>query len=132
MPTKPARPCAQPGCPRTAVAHGRCAQHQLPRRYDLARGTPAERGYDAQWRVDRDAYLGAHPFCTGLLVRQADGSYRRTHAEGCNGVATEVDHIVPLSQGGSNTWANYQALSHACHSRKTAQQDGGFGNRIRG
>jgi len=42
--------------------------------------------------------------------------------------ATEVDHIVPLASGGTNDLENLQPLCHSCHSRKTAKEDGGFGN----
>lgn len=41
--------------------------------------------------------------------------------------ATDVDHIVPREQGGSDQWSNLQALCHSCHSKKTATEDGGFG-----
>ena len=39
-------------------------------------------------------------------------------------VATEVDHIQPLSGGGGNEWENLQALCNSCHSRKTARETG--------
>ncbi len=42
-------------------------------------------------------------------------------------VATEVDHIVPLAAGGSNTIDNLQPLCRSCHSKKTVKEDGGFG-----
>jgi 5-methylcytosine-specific restriction protein A len=38
--------------------------------------------------------------------------------------ATEVDHIVPRSRGGSDTWRNLQSLCKPCHSRKTAREEG--------
>jgi 5-methylcytosine-specific restriction protein A len=44
------------------------------------------------------------------------------------GGATHVDHIRPLAEGGGNGFSNLQLLCHGCHSRKTARQDGGFGN----
>jgi len=37
-------------------------------------------------------------------------------------VATEVDHIVPLSQGGPDEWDNLQGLCHDCHAAKTARE----------
>ena len=35
-------------------------------------------------------------------------------------LATEVDHIVPLWQGGSDDESNLQAINHECHKRKSA------------
>lgn len=34
----------------------------------------------------------------------------------------QTDHIVPLSQGGSNDFENLQTLCHACHEQKTGRQ----------
>ncbi len=44
-------------------------------------------------------------------------------------LATEVDHIIPHKGDMSLFWdpSNWQSLCHACHSRKTAREDGGFG-----
>ena len=39
--------------------------------------------------------------------------------------ATDVDHIVTLSDGGSNALANLQALCRACHEAKTAEENKG-------
>ena len=36
--------------------------------------------------------------------------------------ASEVDHIIPHSQGGDDRLANLQAICRACHKRKTAQE----------
>jgi 5-methylcytosine-specific restriction enzyme A len=39
-------------------------------------------------------------------------------------LATEVDHIVPLSKGGSDALDNLQALCKQCHSDKTRRDLG--------
>ena len=45
-------------------------------------------------------------------------------------LATDIDHITPCQPEDELFWDedNWQALCHSCHSRKTASQDGGFGN----
>ncbi|MFB3066756.1 MAG: HNH endonuclease, partial [Planctomycetota bacterium] len=42
-----------------------------------------------------DRMLAAHPVCQSL---------------GCGQASTEVDHIVPRRQGGTDAWDNLQAL----------------------
>lgn len=37
-------------------------------------------------------------------------------------VADEVDHIVPLSQGGTDDPGNLRAINHDCHKPKTARE----------
>lgn len=97
-------PCAQPGCPaigreRYCPIHARAAR----RREDQNRPSPALRGYDARWRRIRAAFLATHRICGEC------GKAR----------ATEVDHIVPLSQGGTHDRANLRARCKHCHSRRT-------------
>lgn len=43
---------------------------------------------------------------------------------------TDVDHIVPHRGDPELLYdeANLQSLCHECHSKKTAREDGGFGN----
>lgn len=48
----------------------------------------------------------------------------------CGQAATEVDHIVPIDRGGSNSHSNLQSMCKSCHARKTAKFDGGFGNPV--
>jgi 5-methylcytosine-specific restriction protein A len=100
MPSKPLRPCAVPGCPEIAVAHGRCAAHQNVSRAHDDRPSAAARGYGHHWRMTRARFLRACPTC-----------------ELCGAPATVAHHIVPLEDGGADTWDNLQALCAACHNR---------------
>ena len=47
-------------------------------------------------------------------------------------MATDVDHIVPHRGDARLLYDenNLQSLCKSCHSRKTATEDGGFGNRL--
>ncbi len=40
----------------------------------------------------------------------------------CIGHATEVDHVIPAAQGGTDAPANLQAACRPCHARKTAKE----------
>lgn len=107
MPTAPRPPC--PVCRRA----GPCGCAALrSRAHDARRGSSASRGYGAEWRAVRAEHLAAEPACRE-----------------CGAPGTDVDHIVPRSRGGSDGHANLQTLCHACHSRKTATRDGGYGRR---
>jgi 5-methylcytosine-specific restriction endonuclease McrA len=68
------------------------------------------RPYDARWRIIRAAHISREPLCRHCLLA------------GYTVAATEVDHIVPLSHGGTHAEANLQSLCHACHSRKTGRE----------
>jgi 5-methylcytosine-specific restriction protein A len=120
MPLQVLRPCAQPGCP-SLVPKGRCVVHA--KAADCARGTAQERGYDSRWAAYSILFRREHPVCG----EQHDGTLNPTHSrclqagrttsvEGKRGC---VDHIVPVSRGGS-FWApsNHQSLCLACNTAK--------------
>jgi 5-methylcytosine-specific restriction endonuclease McrA len=75
--------------------HQRSASQARP----VLRPTSAARGYDANWRRVRVAFLRAHPFCCF-----------------CMRPATIADHITPLIQGGKRLdAANLRAVCTDCH-----------------
>lgn len=113
VPKKPKRPCSQPGCPeltdhRFCPAHAK-AEDQRYRRHQ--RDPKINKRYDHRWRKVRNAYIQAHPLCEHC---QENGHVTP---------AQEVDHIIPLEQGGTHDEANLQALCKPCHSSKTARED---------
>ena len=65
----------------------------------------------------RSAFLSAYPLCALCL------------ANGRAAVALELDHILPLSKGGSNDECNLQGLCPPCHAAKTAI-DLNYGERV--
>lgn len=49
----------------------------------------------------------------------------------CGGPGNVVDHVDGDFTNNPPDDSNYQTLCNTCHSKKTAQEDGGFGNPIR-
>jgi 5-methylcytosine-specific restriction protein A len=105
--------------PNAAPVHrpiGAQTETERRRAYDAKRGSPS-RVYGWRWQKLRAAYLARHPLCEC----------------GCGYAATVVDHRKP-HLGDDRlmyAWDNLQAMTKACHDRKTASVDGGFGNPTR-
>jgi 5-methylcytosine-specific restriction protein A len=103
---------------------GRCDEHtrQLRKESDESRLSARERGYDTRWQKARKVFLAEHPLCAECLK---DGRYTP---------ANIVDHIEPHKGDPVKFWdeANWAALCSACHSTKSAREDGSFGNPRRG
>lgn len=124
MPNRPKKPCSQPGCTELVEAGrgGRCEKHrkQEQQRHDQQRGTAAQRGYDSRWRRYRTQFLRQHPLCE---CEECKKSGRLIPA-------TVVDHIIPHKGNYELFWdpSNHQAMAKRCHNKKTAREDGGFGN----
>lgn len=111
MPRKAGTICSRAGCA-GIVRDGVCSvcgprRVQRNAEYDARRGTAAQRGYGGRWQRAREIYLRAHPLCVACAV------------EGRATPATDVHHLRPLRDGGTDAPDNLQALCHACHSRVT-------------
>ncbi len=114
MPAALKSPCNHPGC-RTACPEPYCAKHKAAHPAWRSRGkerqTSTQRGYGRRWQLlrryilDRDKGL-CQPCRRGDLVV----------------VATEVDHIVPKSKGGTDDETNLQAICTGCHDAKTKRE----------
>ena len=91
-------------CPEFAVKGSRCMAHQ-----PAYRGSSSRQGYGSAWRRLRAAVLAANPYCP------------------CGAKTTEVDHIKPRVQGGTDDPANLQAMCKSHHSAKTAREVGWAG-----
>ncbi|MEL7937664.1 HNH endonuclease [Pseudomonas delhiensis] len=112
MPQRPQRPCRASGCGalhRNANgycdAHAECARSWATRKGSGRGGRP--------WRrlrvqiLARDKYLCRCEECTRLgRLREAD----------------EVDHVVPLSRGGTDDPSNLRAINRDCHKAKTQRE----------
>ena len=71
-------------------------------------GQPDRRKRGRAGQRDRAQVLREEPFCRACLKRDLEVA------------ADEVDHIKPLSEGGSDARSNKQALCTPCHAAKTA------------
>ena len=104
MPTAPRRPCSVPRCPGFAEVRGRCRQHAEPS-WVRPSAHAAQRLPTQAWMRLRAQVLRATPSCAV-----------------CGRPAEQVDHIVPLSQGGTHAVGNLRAICRRCHATKTARE----------
>jgi 5-methylcytosine-specific restriction endonuclease McrA len=76
------------------------------RAYEKTRATPAERGYDADWRRVRAEHLAAHPFC----------------AHCGSGGDLQVDHVESIAKRPDLRLdpSNLRTLCRSCHGRVSA------------
>jgi 5-methylcytosine-specific restriction protein A len=102
--------CIEPGCPDFAERRGRCHRHLL----DMERASsPRDSLYASKrWRVLRARVLTSAPICAACGEE----------------LATQVDHIVPIEDGGP-VWkrSNLQGLCGGCHSPEDPGRVGGQG-----
>ena len=113
MPYSPKKPCRYPGC--CKLTHQTyCEEHAklVARNYDkYQRPTRTKKSYGRAWQRARNHYIQLHPFCEMCL---RSGRYTQ---------ATEVHHVLPISQDGTNAQENLMSLCKPCHSRITAKMD---------
>ena len=116
MPTAPAHPCANSGCP-TLLPRGvtRCPAHAVQQEHARANFTVRRWYRQARWKALRlQVVLEQHYRCAN-----PDG---RAECEGTT-LEMDVDHIV--KHGGDyerfHDRRNLQALCKSCHSAKTAR-----------
>ncbi len=58
-------------------------------------------------------------------VLNRDANVCRSCGRVCYGSNANVDHIVPLEQGGTDDMSNLQTLCRSCHGRKTITEQRG-------
>lgn len=106
--------CQQHGCSELVEGRKYCNAHSFKSpKPDGLIDHPNKSFYNSKlWLLTRRAKLQQSPLC---------------QAEGCRSIATEVDHIRPISKGGHRTdLSNLQSLCRSCHSKKTFKENKGF------
>lgn len=116
------RGCSWQGCPGLAKEGARyCGAHLAEARKarDAAKGERAKHYKTAHWQRLRMVVLRQEPLC-----RECKDMGRLTPA-------TVVDHIKPLSDGGTDAMTNLQPLCKECHDLKTNRESAARTNRRR-
>lgn len=121
---QPNKPCARAGCPSLAIiGESYCDRHKKADKkqkqiQDKKRESSCKRGYGRAWQKYRLRFLVANPLCVSCKTK------------GRIVPATVVDHIKPHKGDNVLFWntTNHQAMCKTCHNKKTAIEDGGFGN----
>ena len=112
LPRKPKTVCRYPGCEELTESRY-CEEHtkQVHRQYNKFKRPPdTYKRYNGKWRSIRKRYIATHPLC-----EKCKEDNRLTPA-------SEVHHIIPLSQGGTNEEDNLMSLCKSCHSKITAKE----------
>lgn len=93
-------------------------KREADKAYDAGRPSASRRGYDAEWRTLRKAYLAepGHQLCA------------------CGAPATLVGHIVSIRQapGRRLDRSNWKPSCTPCNLRQNIRCEGGFGKATRG
>ncbi|SDW94603.1 HNH endonuclease [Lysobacter enzymogenes] len=90
--------------PRVAPLKARPLAQPAPPAYGQGRG-------GRPWRRKRDAVLKRDGYLCKCDECQAQGRLLLAH---------EVDHVVPLAEGGSDDESNLRAINRDCHAAKSA------------
>lgn len=118
--------CSTQRCPNRSTKSGQCSMCYAKgsKERDAKRPSSYARGWTAKWIKFRAQYLKEHPRCECEQCSKLPVWQRP--------VATEIDHIDGSGRTGHRAYeeSNLMAMSHACHSRKTALHDGAFGRKV--
>ncbi|WP_079496118.1 HNH endonuclease [Mycobacteroides abscessus] len=110
MPRAP-RVCSEADCIQLAYHPQRyCPQHQTSGWARSPRTASSRHASTAEWKRTR------------VRILRRDNNTCRIQGPRCTTQATAVDHIKPVSLGGTDDPNNLQSACHACHTWKTAQE----------
>jgi hypothetical protein len=101
---RPARPCAEPGCPVLITRGSRCPTHQRVLGYKA--GSRSARGYTNAWLRRSRAAIAAHPWCTDC------GTTRDL----------TTDHDAPLAAGGSVDQPAGDVVCRSCNAKRATSR----------
>lgn len=120
MPSKPFKPCKSLGC-NELTRNKYCAKHiekekETVRYYDKYIRNKSSRSFynSKQWREMRE-----------LIYRRDYGLCVQCRSNGIIKIGDVVDHIIPIRVDWSKRLkpSNLQTLCHACHNKKTKEDE---------
>ncbi|MGC9439269.1 HNH endonuclease [Streptomyces sp. WG5] len=94
--------CLDKGCISTTYRDGRCRKHQLRKPWQNTSARNQNR--PSNWPSIRAQVLARDGFACQMCGKRSD---------------LEVDHIIPVSKGGSWEMENLWCLCASCHASKT-------------
>jgi 5-methylcytosine-specific restriction protein A len=114
MPLRPMKPCAAPQC-RALVRGARyCEAHKhLAEAWATSKRSDKSGLTGRAWRRLRDQIMKRDGYICRCDECRRTGTLKDAH---------EVDHIVPLSQGGTDAAGNLRAINRDCHRAKTHKE----------
>lgn len=118
MPDSAPSPCTYPSCGVLVQDGSRCDRHPYERTRTKQAAQWLKPYKTVRWQTLREWQLNEHPLCADCMA------VRMTTA------ATVVDHVIP-HKGDLQLFFDKDNLQSLCvrhHNRKTAREDGGFGN----
>lgn len=111
MPLRPLKPCNALGCNALTRNSRYCDEHAaLDKPWATRKGSG--RG-GRPWRRLRDQVLKRDDYICQCDECKLQNRLRPAH---------EVDHIVPISHGGTDIPSNLRAINHDCHELKTRRE----------
>lgn len=116
MATRAKMICRHPGCGKLVDIAGYCDKHKQDATgwFRTSKGSSSARGYGGRWRLLRQQVLERDSYLCCECAR-----------DGRVAAASDVDHIVPKSQGGTDDLSNLQSLCPRCHRAKTQTESRG-------
>ena len=114
MALRPLKPCSAPGCQALVRGARYCDKHEhLAAAWATSKRADRTGMTGRPWRRQRDQILSRDGYLCQCQECRDKGRLM---------VASEVDHIIPVSQGGSDDPENLCAIAAECHRKKTQKE----------
>ena len=117
--------CSHSGCKRLIALNKRyCDKHKPKQQHTSSTSNFANEIHRSnRWRKTSLLYREANPICEACLKATKEGDQSRGERAGMMNLATSVDHIKSLADGGSPyDWNNLQSLCNYHHAMKSQRE----------